>query len=115
MTLYDAYLQGEEPEDDAWALDWSEWAGIYKILKMTKDDLFRQALASFLTEQKREILQRRLNILTRYAVTSIADLEDRIAQGEVAEHPAWEDLIVAENLAAHLEELDAYLKNLRDT
>ncbi len=92
----------------------STMAEIAGTLKMTEDDLFRQALVSFLTEQKREILQRRLNILTRYAVTSIADLEDRIAQGEVAEHPAWEDLIVAENLAAHLEELDVYLENLRD-
>lgn len=90
----------------------SEIAGTFK---MTEDDLFRQALVSFLTEQKREILQRRLNILTRYGATSVADLENKIAQGDVAEHPAWEDLIVAENLAAHLEELDVYLDNLRDT
>jgi len=83
-------------------------------MRMSEDDLFRQALASFLTQQKREILQRRLNILTRYGVASVADLETRIAQGEVAEHPVWEDLIVAENLATHLAELDVYLDNLRD-
>ena len=41
------------------------------------------------------------------------DLESKIAQGDVPEHPAWEDLIVAENLAARLEELDAYLDHLR--
>ncbi len=81
---------------------------------MTEDDLFRQALVSFLTQQKREMLQHRLNILTRYGVASVTDLEARIAQGEVAEHPVWEDLIVAENLATHLEELDVYLDNLRD-
>ena len=93
----------------------STMAEIAGTLNMTEDDLFRQALVSFLTEQKREILQRRLNILTRYGATSVTDLEDKIAQGDVAEHPAWEDLIVAENLAAHLEELDVYLDNLRDT
>ncbi|MBU1662563.1 MAG: hypothetical protein KKD28_13940 [Chloroflexi bacterium] len=80
---------------------------------MTKNDLFRQALVSFLKQQKREVLQHRLNILTRYGAVSVADLETKIAQGQVAEHPVWEDLIVAENLAAHLEELNAYLENLR--
>jgi len=36
-----------------------------------------------------------------------------IAQGAVAEHPAWEDLITVENLTARLEELDAQLDSLR--
>jgi hypothetical protein len=31
----------------------------------------------------------------------------------VPEHPAWEDLIVAENLTTRLEELNAYLDDLR--
>lgn len=31
-TFYQAYQRGEEPEDDAWVLDWSEWAGTYEIL-----------------------------------------------------------------------------------
>lgn len=31
-TFYTAYKHGEEPEDDAWVLDWSEWAGTYEIL-----------------------------------------------------------------------------------
>lgn len=31
-TFYAAYKQGEEPEDDTWVLDWSEWAGTYEIL-----------------------------------------------------------------------------------
>ena len=83
-------------------------------MKMSEDELFHQALISFLTQQKRDTLQRRLNILTRYGATSVVDLETKIAQGEVGEHPVWEDLIVAENLAAHLEELDVYLDNLRD-
>jgi hypothetical protein len=31
-TFYEAYLSGEEPEDDNWVLDWADWAGAYKIL-----------------------------------------------------------------------------------
>jgi hypothetical protein len=32
-VFYEAYRNGEEPEDSAWVLDWSEWAGTYKILQ----------------------------------------------------------------------------------
>ncbi len=28
-TFYAAYMSGEEPEDDAWVLDFGEWASIY--------------------------------------------------------------------------------------
>ncbi|MFY9825182.1 MAG: hypothetical protein WAM82_27640 [Thermoanaerobaculia bacterium] len=29
-TFYAAYAGGEEPEDDAWVLDFSEWASVYQ-------------------------------------------------------------------------------------
>ena len=28
--FYAAYVNGEEPEDDAWVLDFGEWASVYK-------------------------------------------------------------------------------------
>lgn len=28
--FYTAYMNGEEPEDDGWVLDFGEWAGIYR-------------------------------------------------------------------------------------
>lgn len=30
-TFYPCYLNGEEPEDDDWALDFGEWASVYRI------------------------------------------------------------------------------------
>ncbi len=30
-TFYQLYMSGEEPEDDAWVLDWNDWAGAYEI------------------------------------------------------------------------------------
>ena len=30
-TFYESYVSGEEPADDAWVLDWSDWAGAYEI------------------------------------------------------------------------------------
>ena len=88
-------------------------ARIASSLGLSESSLFQQALVSFLREQKRQVLQHRLDILARYGADSLADLEARIAQGMVAEHPAWEDLIVAENLTARLEELDAYLDDVQ--
>lgn len=29
-AIYTAYLKGAEPEDDAWTLDFGEWASVYK-------------------------------------------------------------------------------------
>ena len=29
-TFYAAYINGEEPEDDDWVLDFGEWASVYK-------------------------------------------------------------------------------------
>jgi len=82
-------------------------------LGLSKSELSRQALISFVREQKRQVLQATLDILARYGADSLADLEAKIAQGSVVEHPAWEDLIVAENLTARLEELNAYLDRLQ--
>jgi len=30
-TFYAAYTSGEEPENDSWVLDFSEWASVYRI------------------------------------------------------------------------------------
>ena len=29
-TFYAAYVNGEEPEDDDWVLDFGEWASVYR-------------------------------------------------------------------------------------
>jgi hypothetical protein len=81
-------------------------------LGLTENELFHEALVAFLRERKRQTLQLRLEILSRYAAESTVDLESKIVQGAVAEHPAWEDLITIENLDKRLKELDDYLARL---
>ncbi len=39
-TFYAAYSSGEEPEHDAWMLDFSEWASIYRTW-LTRQALYR--------------------------------------------------------------------------
>jgi predicted transcriptional regulator len=89
-------------------------ARIAESLGITEQELHQQALKSFLRDKKREVLQHRLDILARHNAESVEDLESRIAQGVVAEHPAWEDLIAVENLDMRLQDLDAYLVELEN-
>jgi hypothetical protein len=65
-TFYEAYERGEEPEDDAWVLDWSEWAGTYKIL-LHRRSKYQQAV--------RELIQRK-------AVQNVSNLISRAARHE---------------------------------
>jgi hypothetical protein len=44
-TFYQAYLNGEEPDDDAWVLDWADWAGSYEIY-LRRREQYRAALES---------------------------------------------------------------------
>jgi len=30
-AFYESYIAGEEPEDDAWVLDFEKWAGLYEV------------------------------------------------------------------------------------
>lgn len=30
-TFYQSYANGDEPDDDAWVLDWAAWAGTYEV------------------------------------------------------------------------------------
>jgi len=48
-TFYEAYQRGEEPEEDAWVLDWSEWAGTYEIL-LERQERYRHTIHSLLQQ-----------------------------------------------------------------
>lgn len=40
-TFYESYTAGEEPEEEAWVLDWADWAGAYKIFLRRKEQYNR--------------------------------------------------------------------------
>ena len=44
-TFYELYSSGQEPEDDAWVLDWSDWAGAYQIL-LRRQEQYRRTIHS---------------------------------------------------------------------
>jgi hypothetical protein len=37
-TFYEAYANGEEPDDNAWVRDWAAWASAYKICQKLRQE-----------------------------------------------------------------------------
>ena len=44
-VFYESYLQGDEPPDDAWVMDWNMWAGAYEIW-LDRKTRYQQAIAT---------------------------------------------------------------------
>lgn len=88
---------------------------IATYMGMTEEEVMRQALVVFLQERKKSIMRDRLEILARYNVSSVNELEEKIAAGRIPEHPTWEDTIVAENLSARVAEIERYLQRLQSS
>jgi hypothetical protein len=44
-VFYAAYSQGEEPENEAWVLDFTEWAGVYRTW-LTRLAAYRNEVSS---------------------------------------------------------------------
>ncbi len=42
-TFYELYTKGEEPANDTWVLDWSDWAGAYKIF-LRRQEQYRHTI-----------------------------------------------------------------------
>ena len=49
-TFYESYIAGEEPEDDAWVLDFEKWAGLYEVWR-DRQEAYRQAVEHLRIEQ----------------------------------------------------------------
>ncbi len=69
---------------------------------ITIDKLPVSGLLALLQEKRRKIMIDKLDIFSRYDVVSHEELEKKIKDGKIPEHPTWEDLILLENLEASL-------------
>ena len=79
------------------------------------DELTLSGFLSFLREKRRKVMLDRLDVLTRYGVASIEELEKKIKDGEISEHPAWEDLILLENLESAIAAIDEDIKAIQES
>ena len=50
-TFYESYVNGEEPPDDTWVLDWNDWAGTYEIW-LRRREQYQQIIESLKEQGK---------------------------------------------------------------
>lgn len=86
---------------------------VSKALNVPPDELVRKGVEEFLEARLRASFAEIHEIEARYGVESAGELEEKIRGGIVVEHPAWEDLIVLENLEERAEKIRKELKALR--
>lgn len=71
---------------------------VSKVLGVPPEELIVKGVEEFLQVQLRMCLTEIQEVKARYGVKDAVELERKIREGAVEEHPAWEDLILLENL-----------------
>ena len=84
-----------------------------KALGVPPDELVRKGIEEFLRAQLRICLAEIYDLKMRYGVKSADELTRKIRECVVMEHPAWEDLIVLENLEERAKKIRKELKALK--
>jgi hypothetical protein len=92
------------------------------VIKKIADDtgisvgeLTTSGLLAFLREKRRKVMMDRLEILDRYNVTTCEELEQKVKDGEIPEHPTWEDLILLENLESAIAQIDEDIRTIHES
>lgn len=71
---------------------------VSRALGVSRDELVKRGVEEFLQARLRACLAEIHGLRVRYGVGGSEGLEEKIREGAVEEHPAWEDLIVLEGL-----------------
>lgn len=66
-----------------------------------------------LKEKKRNYQIEKLEILSRYEAATVEELEYKIKEDQIPEHPGWEDLIEIKNIEKEIEEIDGDIEYLQ--
>lgn len=65
-TFYQAYQRGEEPANESWVLDWSEWGATYELIR----------------ERRKRYSEAVEQLLTQHSDLSLSQLIERTARRE---------------------------------
>ncbi|MGQ9533535.1 MAG: hypothetical protein ACUVTQ_12180 [Desulfotomaculales bacterium] len=82
------------------------------LLGMPAEAVLREGLKRFLVSKIEENDGIVEGLKEKYGASGYLELEDKIRRGEVPEHPAWEDVILWEELSRHTEALRALVRRL---
>jgi len=82
-------------------------------LKVDEETLEREAAKALLLHKLKLVESEIASILSKYNASSYEEFLRKVESGEVKEHPAWEDLIVLENLMGFKRKILKLLEELR--
>lgn len=83
-----------------------------KILGVSAEVMVKEGLKRFLlyrVEENNKIID---DLKEKYDADGYIELEEKIKNGSVPEHPAWEDVILWEELSRHNEKLQELVARL---
>lgn len=83
-----------------------------KDLGINEEILVREGIIEYLKSRIKASMRDRLEIMSRYKVSSLDEFEKKVKEGTVPEHPGWEDLITLENLENSINKLRKELSHV---
>ena len=83
-----------------------------KDLGINEDALLREGIAEYIKNRIKACMRDRLEILSRYKITSLEEFEKKVHEGNLPEHPGWEDLIILENTIKKLKKELSHVGNI---
>lgn len=84
-----------------------------KELEIPERKIVDESIHVFLEKELRDASAEILTIKTRLSVSGIKELRSKIENGEVEEHPAWEQFIYWENLEKRVKVVNSWMQKLR--
>jgi len=88
---------------------------IAKKLDIDPEKLMYDSLLRWFEEEIAEIKAEIAEIMIKYNIRSIEELEKKIEKKELPEHPTWEDLITLENLMKERKKLEEGLRIVKES
>lgn len=85
-----------------------------KDLGINEDTIMKESIMEYIKSRIRASMKDRLEIMSRYRVSSMDEFEKKVKDGSIPEHPGWEDLIILENLENSINKLKKELMHVRD-
>ncbi|VVB89610.1 Uncharacterised protein [uncultured archaeon] len=83
-----------------------------KDLGINEDVLIREGIIEYIKSRIKASMRDRLEIISRYKVSSLEEFERKVKEGSIPEHPGWEDLITLENLENTIKKLKKELSHV---
>ncbi len=83
-----------------------------KDLGINEEVLIREGIIEYIKSRIRACMRDRLEIMSRYKISSLDEFEKKVREGVIPEHPGWEDLITLENLENSINKLKLELSHV---